>query len=539
MKKRITLLLLMGFSVMCHAQWDHTHAVTPNTSQYAFSNSMVEVTASSPGQLWTLTKTDIGCGTGFWVTKTDVTNGQIPSNQSWQVTLTGWELRAEAIEESSGDIFIAGSMTECSSGTQYPFIMAMDNSGTFAGAKMLSSFTGGTVVDIVKTSSSPTNFLAIGSTPQICPKTAVVTWDVFSAEFDAGLTINNSVYYPIPETNFPYQATLNTAGNVTVVGTEFGGTSPTQKLFTMELDPTGAPVGNYIDYVAASGSSSIYGTPSIRPFQGTDFVITCQVETTVGNTDILVASMDQTTRGINWANSYDFEPTDDAVQGFDEAGDLAITYHLVDNSSNNWHGIMHVDNSGVFQQAENYTPVAAPDMIPFVSLQLSSANDEYYVGSTLPNALNIVKQGQNLSSTCESTRTTSEVNFNFTDNSTSYTDVFYNDHSTTTFIVSVLNGNTTDCIGTSISTFKRSTNIAETNSTTFKVYPTVTNNLVNIDASETIVDVNIYNMQGQLVENSKLLNENQISLAKLNPGQYVIRIESETQSYKTLIQKLN
>lgn len=526
MKRLLSLICLSACSLWAWAQWDNTYQVTPNISSLPFSNALIEVTSGS--QLWTASNVGTGCGNGFWLTKTDM-SGNVTG--SWHVNQTGWEHRAYAIEEDGGDMFVGGQMTSCS-GSTYPFLMAIDNSGTFIGAVSFYGMTGGNVIDLLKTSTG--NYMAVGFTQW----RKGIGWDVFTVEFDGGFNMLGAYTYPIANDNIAYQAVTNTAGDVTIVGTEFQSGS-SDKLFTMEVDPTGLPVGTYKDYSTSARKLRI---PSICNFDsGNDFLVAAQMDVSPSNDDILVIDMDQATRTITWANTYHIDVADDPLSIFDENGDITVSYNVMDaGGMNTHHGLIFLNSGGGFNAAETYSGVNAPTM--YSAIQSSSAADEYYMSSTTinNNEITLVEDGSAISSSCEVPVTTNDVSRTFAEQSQSYSEVYWLDYTTETMSVNALTGNTFDCFGAPGSSFKKApASVAMASSNLGQVYPNFTYDMVNfkIDGSDAMV--NLYGMNGQLITSKQYsTNSGEFSMSDYPSGQYVMMIKSNDVSFTSLINKL-
>lgn len=521
--------VVMAFSSW--AQWDNTFNVSSFTvSQLAFSNSMVQVVCTLPDQIWTVLNTDAGagCGNGFWAHKTDV-NGNVLG--SFLISKPGWELQVNAVEQFYADMFFAGAMVNCATGQREGFILALDNNGGFSGAYRIPGHGYVEVVDLLplepKTASS-SNFMAIGFT-----RNNNTGFDPFVVVFDQGLNIVSTQSYPLPGDNIPYQGIVNPSNEVNLVGTEFN--TGNEKLFTMVLSKAAVPTGPYITY---GNSATQLRTPTICN-HGSDLLIGATMDVTAGNDDILVISMNHLTRTINWANTYDYHPTDDGIQVADENGDITISFKSIDASSNAFHGLMFLDAAGAFLSAETYQSFTEPYV--FCTIQSDANASVYYQASYRPNDLNLVEEGQFISSACEVSWSTSETPQNFNEN-----DIYYDytvmDYTQESFTVNPVNGDIFDCNGAGVSSFKKgTTGLGDIDLLNATLYPSPAQDLLHFEIDEAVEGlVTVFSSHGKMVY-QQILNGQRgtIDVSAFDSGTYILEISSEegTQS-KYLFNKL-
>lgn len=532
MKKFLLFFLLISTaSTLGIAQWNNTFEINANSVyQLPASNSMVEVVCTSPDQLWTVLPIDFGssCGNRIWAHKTDISGNTLGS---YEVSI-GAEVNLDpmAIEQFWGDMFIAGSMQDCNTGNKDGFIMVLDNNGRFSSAVKIPR--GGLIeiMDIIPLApkgASTSNFMAIGfvEDPQF-------GFDPISIVFDQGLTVLSTRVYHIPGDNIPHQGVLNPSGNVTIVGTEMN--TSNEKLFTMELDVNGMINGAYIDY--SNGSIEI-NMPSIC-VQNNDLLIAAGIDVGPGIHDILVASMDHNSRNMTWSKTYDYQYYDEGLQVFDEAGDITVSFGSQDYGGNIYHGLLFLDANGNFNAAESYQSYNGP--LPFATLQSSASSGTYYQAGFSGSTLNLVEEGQSITSSCASTWSTSPVTTVFSDNQINYTSSSLSSQSLT-FYVQSITGDVYDCAGTSTATFKKAaTSIAAVNDLGLTVFPTASADLIHFRlGTQQEGVVSVLSMQGKVLY-TNTFNDSQgnLNISDLATGQYVLSISSQSGESRALITKL-
>lgn len=529
MKNFFTSLFVLFACSSAWAQWDLTFDVSPTqVSQLAFSNCMVEVVCTNPDQVWTAVNTDQGngCGNGFWAHKQDI-NGNVLG--SFYISLSGWDLHVNAMEQFWGDIFIAGSMTNCNTGSHEAFIMAMDNSGGFSSAYRFQGNGLAEVADLLplepKTASS-SNFMAIGFTTS-----SSSGFDPFVIVFDQGLNVVSTDIYPMGGVYIPYQGVVNASNNVSIVGTVFGST---EKLFMMELKKNAVPVGAYVEYTF-SGKNK-YRTPSLCLW-GSDLLVTAQVDASTGS-DIIVSELSGSGYSMNWSNTYDFKPADDGVQIFDNSGDMIVSFGSTASGTEH-NGMMYLDGVGGFVGAETFQSFSSPK--PVCAIQSSASADLVYQASYFKNLLNVVEEGPNVSSNCEDPWSTQEVSINTSEQDYPLDNTSWATEVSVTFSISNMGGDIYDCGGTGISGFKKGTvGLEELNTLDVNVYPSQTMGTINIQTQEEgIAQVAVYTMEGKLIQSENLSNgTGVIDLAGFPTGSYLLEITSEAGHHRQVVNKL-
>ena len=531
MKKIFLFLLISTGSTWAMAQWNNTFEINANSVyQLPVSNSMVEVVCTSPDQLWTVLPIDFGssCGNRIWAHKTDISGNTLGS---YEISV-GAEVNLDpmAIEQFWADMFIAGSMQDCNTGNKDGFIMVMDNNGSFSSAVKIPI--GGLIeiLDIIPLApkgASSSDFMAIGIV-----KDPQYGLDPISIVFDQGLTVLSTRVYHIPGDNIPHQGVLNSSGNVSIVGTETN--TSNKKLFTMELDVNGMVNGPYMNYF--NGSTEVV-SPSIC-VQNNNLLITAGIEVGSGTHDFLVASMDQNNRTMNWSKTYDYQYYDEGLQVFDEAGDITVSFGSQDYSGNIYHGLMFLDANGNFNAAESYQSYNGP--MPFATIQSSASSATYYQAGYSGSTLNLVEEGQSISSSCATTWSTSPVTTNFTDNQMSYTSNSLSSQSMT-FYVQSITGDVYDCMGTSTTTFKKSaTSIGSVNDLGLSVFPTASTDIINFNL-ETPQDglLRVMSMEGKVLYSETFKSsQGSINISNLATGQYILSLSSENGESRSMITKL-
>lgn len=523
-------MTILSLATTGWSQWDNTFNVSSFTvSQLAFSNSMVQVVCTLPDQVWTVLNTDAGsgCGNGFWAHKADI-NGNVLG--SFLISKPGWELQVNAVEQFYADMYMAGSMTNCTTGQREGFILALDNNGNFASAYRIPGYGYVEIMDLLALepkAASSSNFMAIGFT-----QNGSTGFDPLVIVFDQGLNIVSTSTYPIPGDNIPYQGVVNPSKLVTIAGTEFN--TGNEKLFTMELTKAAVPSGQYITYF---NSATELRTPTICN-HGNDLIIGAQMDVSSSNDDILVISMDHTTRAINWANTFDFNPMDDGIQVADENGDITVSFKSVDASGTANHGLMFLDPTGNFNSAETYQSYTRP--LVFCTIQSDATPTTYYQGSYQPNDFNLVEEGQTMSTACEDPWSTVEVPQNFNDNSVYY-DYTVMDYTPETFSVSTVNGDVFDCMGSNLTSFKKgATGLGDVNTLQAAVYPSPANDWINFQIEDgQSGEVSIYSVEGKTLYVDRFQEgKGAIDVSSFQTGSYIMRLKSVEGESRFLFNKL-
>jgi len=531
MKKTLFFLAALAVCSVSWAQWDITYNISTNAvSQLTFSNSMVEVVCTTPDQVWTALDDNngTGCNDAIWAHKVDINGNTLGS---FSIGKSGWNVRANAMEQFWGDMFLAGSMVNCSNGQMDAMIMAMDNSGNFSSAWRFPM--GGwifEVVDIIPLapkSAGSSNFMAIGFLGN-----SSVGFDPFVVVFDQGLNILSTRVFVLPGDNIPYQGVLNQNGDVTIVGTEYGGT--VEKLFTMNLTVGGASAGPYMTY---TGPATLLRNPSLCTFGTDDIVIASETDIIPGTTDLLVMHINTTSRLVNWVNTYNYDIGDESIQPFDESGEIIVAFRSNNSGGNEFHGLMHLDPSGGFIAGETYNSFLQPKA--FAAIQSSATNTKYYISSFANTDLNTVEEGMGVSTTCEVTWSTPEV-------ATSMQVKSYNmeeyelDYVAETLAVSTYTGDEFDCTGAAIGSFKKNSTSIANSELEGAIYPTATEGIVNFRL-EAKVDglATLYTIDGQEVFAQQFTDgTGTIDLSHLSSGQYILNIRTKQGERRERISKL-
>lgn len=530
MKNFITSLVLVLACSTAWAQWDLTFDVSPaKVSQLAFSNCMVEVVCTNPDQVWTAVDADpsASCGNGFWAHKQDI-NGNVLG--SFYITLSGWELHVNAMEQFWGDMFFAGSMTNCNTGAQEAFIMAMDNSGGFSSAYRFPGNGISEVVDLLAlepTSASSSDFMAIGFTGS-----GSAGFDPFVIVFDQGLNVQSTDYYPINGVYIPYQGVVNSSNNVTIVGTAFGST---EKLFMMEIKKDATALGSYVEYSFSNVTK--YRTPSLCLW-GNDLLVTATVDDGSSGSDIIVSELLGSGYSMNWAYTYDFKPADDGVQIFDNGGDIIVSFGSTASGVEH-NGMMYLDGSGSFVNAETFQSFTEPK--PVCAIQSSASADLVYQAAVKKNFLNVIEEGPNVSTNCEDPWSTSEVAKNYNTQDYALDNTSWVNEVSVTCSVTSMGGDIYDCSGSGISGFKKGTvGIEDLNTLDVSVYPSQTMGTINIQWEENdAAQVTIYTMEGRVLSTDNFNGGiGVVDLSSYPAGSYLLEVTSEAGQHRQVVSKL-
>jgi hypothetical protein len=91
--------------------------------------------------------------------------------------------------------------------------------------------------------------------------------------------------------------------------------------------------------------------------------------------------------------------------------------------------------------------------------------------------------------------------------------------------------------GISITKVERQSNFEAEIYEGVKVYPNPVDNIININSSEEIIRVNLYNLSGQLLLTNGIGLETKIDISDLSSGMYILRIETEDNIYTERIVK--
>mgnify|MGYP000601196029 CR=1 FL=1 len=532
MKKIFTFLIVLAASSSAWAQWDLTFEVAPiKVSQLTFSNCMIEVICANPNQVWTAVDADLGagCGNGFLAHKLDV-SGNVQG--SFYISIPGWELHVNAIEQFWGDIFFAGSMTHCTTGAQDAFIMSIGNLGNFGSGYQFPGNGPAQVMDLLaleSKTSSASNFMAIGYA-----KSGTSGFDPFVIVFDQGLNVISTTTYPMGGVFIPYQGVVNTEKNVTVVGTNYGGS--VEKLFVMELKKDATPIGSYVEY-AITGTTK-YRNPSLCLFKD-DLLVAAQVDASTGS-DIVLTELQGSGYSMNWSKTYDFRPSDDAVQVFDNNGAITVSFGS-EAYGIDYHGLMYLDATGnvSMNAPEIYQSFSAPKVV--CTIQSSVNHELYYQASVHNRFLNVVEEGNSVSSNCALEWETEAVVIDGTKEEYLLDHAPWVTHSSKIFTVVSVEGEVFDCAGTVVSGFKKgAVGLEEINTLKVNVYPSQTMGTITIQTQEEgTAQVVVYTMEGRLLKSENLSRgTGVIDLAGMPAGSYLLEVTSEAGQHRQVINKL-
>lgn len=539
-----TAMLLIATTTL--AQWSRTFDPTPTGFQVGYStpNNMVEVTGTSPSEIWTIANSSSGpCDDGFWIKKTDV-NGNSPANGSYRIYKTGWHTEAHAIEQVNGDIFVTGRMYNCTTSplTYHGFIMSLDNSANVLDVKRFIGNGGCELNDLVvhNPGSSNPELMAVGVSGN--PNTG---FDPTAVIFDPGLNVLSSHIYTIPNmwAAFPRQVVISNANTATIVGTCYASTTSIREPFTMELDATGNIVNQFVYYSNTAGYDIIL--PNICNFDGLRYTISGSAITSQTNLDIVAFDLMQSNRNVvgpSFSNIYDLSQWDVGHQTFNQGGNVVVGFGCDKLYTNGYQGLMELDGSGNFLNAmEHNSFVSSPNA--FATIQSSANPNEYFQVAATNNTDQIMLAhiGFGLTNACSSTPGFIQTKITLSPTATNYTMQNWGDFTTETYSRAAFPGDAFDCNGTLLSTFKRdAVSVNELETLDANVYPTMSNGLVNIemDADETI-EATVLNYHGQVLHTEKINSASQqMDISHLEAGQYILKLTSEKGQFRSMVTKL-
>lgn len=538
-----TAMLLLATTTL--AQWSRTFDPAPTgfTVGYSTPNNMVEVTGSSPNQIWTIANTSSGpCNDGFWLKRTDV-NGNSPTSGSYRIYKTGWHTEAHAIEQVNGDLFVTGRMYECASTPfmSHGFIMALDNSANILSVELFIGSGGCQLNDLVvlNPGSSNPELMAVGISGN-----SATGYDPAVVIFDLGLNVLSSHIYSIPNVPFPLpqQVIMSNSNTATIIGTTYPLGAPSEP-FTMELDVSGNIVNQFVTYSNTAGIP--IESPNICNFDAVRYTISGTATTSVTNRDVVAFDLLQSNRnmaGVTFSNIYDYSIDDFGHQTFNHGGNIMVGFGSEKAYTLGYQGLLELDGFGNISNTFEHTGAVA-NLNAFATIQ-SSANPNVYFQAATTNAtdqMSLAQVGIGLGNACASAPTFTQTPITINTTGTNYTRQNWGDFRPITFSRSAFPGNDFDCNGIPNGTFKRDlVSVNELETLDANVYPTMSNGLVSIemDADEA-TQATVLNCHGQVVHTERISSaSHQMDISHLEAGQYILRLSSNQGEFRSMVTKL-